>query len=336
MINRRCTRFALAPLLLAASVSQVVAQTAVESAAVNPPPAQRVSRAGAPTRQASITIKDITPKFLAFYRAATAKPISADQRFVLWKKDDGFAAVPPTPQGDRIARRLLDAAWPKYPAAIGRIERGAASLRPTPQETLDRVASLLKPDKPFRLTLIVYVGAFEGNAFTVGQNGEPTVAVPVEESEAERGPVMTHEFVHATQIGMGTMAGGWVRSIGETVLAEGLAMRVTQHLYPDLPATRFVEIPGAPGWLAKAGTMRKRILGDIRSVVGSSKSDDVFRYTMGTGPAGIDREAYYAGWAVVGYWLAHGMSYADIARIPESDAPRRVAAALDALIVERG
>ncbi len=292
--------------------------------------------AAGPAPQNTIAIKDITPKFLTFYRAASAAPMSPDERFALWKKDDGFAAVPPTPDGDKIARRLLDAAWPKYPAVTGRIEEGAAGLQPSPRETLDKVASLLKPDRPIHLTLIVYVGAFEGNAFTMGRNGEPTVAVPVEQTAAERGPVMTHEFVHAVQIGMGTMSGGWVRSIGETVLAEGLAMRATQHLYPDLPTASFVEMPSEPGWLARADRERTRILGDVRSVVASSNSDDVFRFTMGTGPAGFDREAYYAGWTVVGYWLAHGMSYADIARIPEADAPARVGAALDALIAEQG
>jgi hypothetical protein len=126
-----------------------------------------------------------------------------------------------------------------------------------------------------------------------------------------------------------------VRTIGETVLAEGLAMRATQALYPALPATSFVEMPGEPGWLARADVMRVSILSDIRSVLTSDKSEDVFRYTMGTGPVGIDREAYSAGWWVVGYWLAHGMSYADIARIPESEAPGRVTAALDASIAGR-
>jgi hypothetical protein len=331
-VKQMITKCALAALLLALGASGALAQGRDKSLPANPPAEAQQQ----PAPQSSITIKDITPKFLAFYRAAKGAPLSADQRFALWKKDDGFAAVPPTPDGDRIARKLLDAAWPKYPGVIARIENGAAGLRPTPQDTLDRVASLLRPGKPFHLTLIVYVGAFEGNAFTMGQNGEPTVAVPVEESAEERGPVMTHEFVHATQIGMGTMAGGWERTIGETVLAEGLAMRVTQHLYPGLPAARFVEMPGEPGWLAKADTMRAKVFGDIRGVLASSKSDDVFRYTMGTGPAGIDREAYYAGWEVVGYWLAHGMSYADIARIPERDAPQRVGVALDALLAKGG
>lgn len=282
-------------------------------------------------KQDTITIKDLTPGFLTFYRAASHEKLSPDARFALWKMDDGFAAVPPTPEGDEIARKLLASAWPRYAGALPAIRKGAAGLRPSPQLTLDRVESLLRPSKPVHMNLIVYVGAFEGNAFTVGQNGVPTVAVPVEISARERGPVMTHEFVHAVQISIGTMSGGWQRSIGETALAEGLAMRVTQHLYTHLPSTAFVETPDEPGWLAKADKLRPKIFADVRDSLASSKSDDVLRFTMGVGPSGIDREAYYVGWEVVGYWLSHGMSYADIARIPESEAPERIGQAIDAM-----
>ena len=278
-----------------------------------------------------IAISDLTPKFLTFYRTAIADRLTGDARFALWKKDYGFAAVPPGPDGDKIARQLLDEAWPRYAAALPQIERGARGLQPSPNPTLQRVETLLRPSRPTRMKLIVYVGGFEGNAFTVGQKGIPTVAIPVEMSAQQRGPVMTHEFVHAVQISMGSMSGGWERSIGETVLAEGLAMRATQRLYPNLPSTRFVETPDEPGWLAKAERRRPRILSDIRKVVRSSTSDDVLKFTMGTGPAGIDREAYYAGWVVVGYWLAHGLNYGEIARIPESEAPERVARAIDAI-----
>jgi predicted Zn-dependent protease DUF2268 len=288
--------------------------------------------AAAPEPPVSITVKDLTPKFLTFYRKATADHLSPDARFALWKQDYGFAAVPPTPEGDQISRRLLDAAWPKYPAVLGRIEKGAAGVAPSPDAALRRVARLLGADTPIKITLVVYVGALEGNAFTAAGPGGVTVAVPVEESPFERGPVMTHEFVHATQIAMGSSSGGWIRTVAETVLAEGLAMRATQHLYPDRPAASFVEMASDPGWLAKADTRRARILRDVRSALASNSSDDVMRFTMGVGPAGIDREAYYVGWTVVGYWLAHGLTYADIARIKEADAPARVGAAIDAML----
>jgi hypothetical protein len=268
---------------------------------------------------------------MTFYRSATATPHTADERFALWKQDYGFAAVPPTPDGDKIARKLLDKAWPRYPAALPKIEAGASGVRPSPELTFHKVESLLRPDKPVQLKLVVYVGAFEGNAFTVGKDRQPTVAIPVEQDATERGPVMTHEFVHAVQISMGTNSGGWVRSIGETALAEGLAMRVTQHLYPRLPLTSVVEVSSEPGWLKRAEALRPSVIADVRKLVASADPGDVLRLTMGTGPSGIDREAYYAGWLAVGYLLQHGMTFADIARIQEREAPAKIAEALDAL-----
>lgn len=295
-----------------------------------------VGTAAAPSAEVSVTVKDLTPKFLTFYRDASKPGVTADERFRLWKADYGFAAVPPTPEGDAIARRLLESAWPKYPGVLQRIERGAAGIEPSPEATLRRVAALLHPEKPVNVTLVAYVGALEGNAFTVGQNGHATVAIPVEQSPFERGPVMAHEFTHAVQISMGTNTGGWERSIGETVLSEGLAMRVAQHLYRYRPAASFVEIPDEPGWLARADAHRRRILADVRAAAASSKSEDVMRFTMGTGPAGLDREAYYAGWVVAGWWVKHGRSFADIARIPEAEAPVEVQRAIDEILKAGG
>jgi hypothetical protein len=56
------------------------------------------------------------------------------------------------------------------------------------------------------------------------------------------------------------------------------------------------------------------------------------RFTMGYGPNGLQREAYYVGWEVVGFWLSHGMRFDEIARIPEKQMPSRVAAAIDTLL----
>lgn len=290
------------------------------------------ARGATSTPRVSIAIRDLTPKFLTFYRAASAPGIGPDERFRLWRQDYGFAAVPPTPDGQQMARRLLDNAWPKYPGVLSRIERGASGIQPSPQAMLTRVADLLRPGKPVDITLVVYVGTLEGNAFTVGREGRATVAIPIEQSPYERGPVMAHEFAHAVQISMGTNSGGWIRSIGETVLSEGLAMRVAQRLYPRRPTASFVETPDEPGWLRVAENKRREILADVGNAAASSDSDDVMRFTMGRGPSGIDREAYYVGWVVTDYWLHHGRSFADIARIPESQAPDEVRNAIDAIL----
>ena len=282
--------------------------------------------------KADIQVTDLTPRFLNFYEHAIAEHAPPAERFRLWKQYDGFAAVPPTPEGDRIARELLDTAWPKYPAVMQRIEQGAAGMQPSPSLVFEKVAALLEANQPVRLKLVVYVGALEGNAFTaVDKNGVPVVSIPVEQSPEERGPVMAHEFTHAVQIDLGTSKGGWVRTVGETVLSEGLAMRVAQSLYPDRPAASFVETPDEPGWLKRCEAQRGRILADVRSVLASDKSDDVMRFTMGKGPSGLDREAYYAAWVVSGYWMEHGQTFATIARIPETEAPGRVREVLDRL-----
>lgn len=290
-----------------------------------------VLSAPAPEPQVSITVKDLTPKFLAFYDKAKGEK-DADKRFALWKQMYGFAAVPPGPDGDAMARQLLDHAWAGYPAVMDRIKAGLAGFDPPPETTLKRVAALLQPDKPVNMTLQLYVGGLEKNAFTAASGGTVIVSVSVEQDPKDRGPIMTHEMVHAVQISMGSSSGGWIRTIGETVLAEGLATRVTQRLYPNLPDGDFIE--RQPGWLSECASKRRQILLDVKSAVASDKSEDIFRYTIGKGPAGVEREAYYAGWLVVDYWTRHGLTYADIARIQEAQAPARVSAAIDGLLAE--
>ena len=282
--------------------------------------------------EVTMTVRDLTPRFLTFYQEAVATHAPPDQRFALWKRDYDFAAVPPPPQGDQIARKLLDAAWPEYPSVLDQIKAGAAGIEPAPVATLRKVADLLQAEQPIHITLVAYVGALEGNAFTAADPRGVTVAIPVEQSAGDRGPVMTHEFTHAVQIAMGDGSGNWIRTVGETVLMEGLAMRTAEHFYPDRPPSLFVEMSQEPGWLGKSESMRNRILRDVEASLASDKSDDVMRFTMGTGPSGLDREAYYAGWTVVGYWLAHGLSYGDIARIKEADAPARIRSAIDQIL----
>ena len=289
-----------------------------------------VAAAEAPLPPLNLAIKDITPKFLAFYDQARKQNVSPDRRWEIWKKDYDFAAIPPTPEGQQIARKLLDDAWPRYPAVLDRIRAGASGMTPDPNRTVRSIAELLRPQKPVNITLIVYVGGFENNAFTAAQNGKINVAVPIESDPDWRALHMTHELTHGVHISMGSFSGGWIRSIGTTVLTEGLAMRATQKLLAGHPDSYYVE--GRSGWLDEATVLRTKILKDVRSVLDSAKSEDVMRFTMDKGPSGIEREAYFAGWVVVGYWLDHGMTFAEIARIPENDMPQRVGEVIDKLI----
>ena len=121
---------------------------------------------------------------------------------------------------------------------------------------------------------------------------------------------------------MGSFSGSFQRSVGTIVVTEGLASRVTQKLFPKRPETESIEFTS--GWLKEAQQHRTEILKGIRPFLGSDKPDDIQRITIGPGPAGLEREAYYAGWLVVADWLAHGMSFSEIAQIPEKEVPHRV------------
>lgn len=281
----------------------------------------------------TVTVDDLTPKFLKFYDAAKKENASPDRRWELWKELYDFAAVPPTPEGQKIARDLLDKAWPRYPDVLDTIRGGAANLTPDPEAAVRAIAELLKPDQPVNITLRVYVGGFEENAFTAAGKTRITTSIPLEIAAEPRGRLMLHELTHAVHIAMGSFSGGWVRSIGATVVSEGLATRTAQKLSPGQPEQLFVEY--TPGWLAEANSKQTEILKSILPVLASEQSEDVMRFTMGKGPNGIEREAYYVGWIVVAHWLENGMTLAEIARIPEKETPQRVAEAIEQILARR-
>ncbi len=277
-----------------------------------------------------IKVKDLSRKFLSFYDAASAGNLSENARWLLWKRSYNFAAVPPTAQGDSMARKLLDNAWSRYPAIVAELKKGDLLGKPEPAGVLQSVTGLLKPGKPMDVTILSYIGGFEDNAFTNVTNEGIIVAIPRESPTPTRELLMTHEFTHAVQISMGCLSGGYIRSVGAIVVSEGLACRVTQSLHPNLGDGSFIEI--TPGWLQKCRDRQSEILKDVKTHLKSSDPNDIMKYTMGKSDLGIDREAYYAGWVVVQHWRAKGLTFAQIARIPEKDMPAKAEQAIDELL----
>lgn len=267
----------------------------------------------------TLTVTDISSRFLAFHDAATAIDADADRRWALWKEHYDFSALPPVPQRDSMARAMLDAAWPRYPEVMERIRAGAAGMQPAPEPTLRAVAALLGVTDTLTVRLLAYVGAREGNAFTSASNGLITVYVPVEEDPAWRELVMVHEMTHAVHHRLAGYSEGWERTIARTLFAEGLAARATEALYPGRPAAAYLE--HRPGWLAAAESHGDEVLRGILPHLHASDSPTVMRFTMGTGTTGTEREAYYAGWRVVGYMLEHGYTFPQLARLSEAEIP---------------
>ena len=267
----------------------------------------------AQAQSARVEIVDLTSRFLAFYDSATARHADPDTRWQMWRRLYGFAAVPPGPFGDSLARRLLDSAWTKYSAALETIRKGPAALAISPDTALARVLGLLKCGDSVKLRVTVFVGGFEGNAFAFGvSDGRSNLAVPVEAGDPERS--LIHEFTHAVQRA-GCAPFGAPRSglLAELVVTEGLAMRVVQAALPGHDDEFYTT--AAPGWLAAARERRAAVLAGVRAALEDSGNAAWNRFTFGRGATGLPREAYYAGWETVGEMLREGMSLHDIATL---------------------
>jgi hypothetical protein len=262
---------------------------------------------------ARVEIVDLTGRFLAFYDSANRRHADPDTRFQLWRRLYGFAAVPPGPFGDSLARRLLDSAWGRYPAALEIIRKGPAGLGIAPDTALARVLGLLQCGASVKLRVTVFVGGFEGNAFAYGvSDGRSNIAVPVEAGHPGRS--LLHEFTHAVQrAGCAPFRSGRGGPLAELVVTEGLAMRVVQAALPGHDDEFYTA--AAPGWLAAARARRAEILAGVGAALADTGGAVWNRFTFGTGATGLSREAYYAGWELVGELLREGMTLHEVATL---------------------
>lgn len=80
---------------------------------------------------ATLKLFDLTPRFLTFYDLARGET-DPDRRWALWQEHYRFAAIPPTEEGLRQARRMLDESFHRYPEALERIQAGGAGFQPDP------------------------------------------------------------------------------------------------------------------------------------------------------------------------------------------------------------
>lgn len=277
----------------------------------------------------SIEIVDLTPRFLDFY--AAAQGADPETRFAIWQERYGFAALPPTEQGQAMARSMLDSAWAFYPEGMDVIEAGASGLEPSPMASFEQVARVLEADVPVHIRLVAYVGMFENNAFAArGPDGVPNINLPIEADPHDRAVSQAHELVHAVHMELAGLSGGWERSIANTLLSEGLAVHVAREVVPGRADADYIE--HQPGWLDRCETNRGAVLSGILPALEASDGQTVFQFTMGDGTTGMQREAYCAGYLVVGQLRDQGMGLAEIARIGEAGMAPLARAAIEVLL----
>jgi len=265
-----------------------------------------------------LDIDNRVPKFVTFYADVTAKPDDADARFKLWQDEDGLAAVPPGPDGDAMARQLLDAAWTRYPALVPQLPALTKTADDEGQGSFQKINALLGTEGvPIHTRLILYVGQFDNNAFTMpSMDGKPvTVLMPVENAILK--VALAHELTHSVHMQLAHVQNSFGAPVGEVMFLEGLAMRTSQAAVPGLPETAYTQIAPNDHWLANCYAKKDVVLKGILPDLDNSGHEIGMKYTFGQGNTGMQREAYCAAWIVMGKLIASGKTLPELARIPE-------------------
>ncbi|MGH2443590.1 MAG: hypothetical protein ACRDFX_10565 [Chloroflexota bacterium] len=276
----------------------------------------------------SLHIENRVPRFVAFYHAAVNSRLDERARWALWQKEYGIAAVPPTAQGQALARKQLDAAWPRYASLVPELPTKEIEAVRAARQAYSSVLTLLKAERSAApVKLLLFVGQFSGNEFTAPPHAPgdpPLIVMPVETHNIKF--ALTQEFVHAVQMDIDHLHNGFAAPLGETVLTVGLAMRATQALLPGRPTSLYTWRDS--DWLARCDAHKREILSGMLPYLARSDEANTTRFTFGTGTTGLSSEAYCAGWVLVGNLLRHGYTFRSLARMKE----RRMAAFAHAAI----
>jgi len=96
---------------------------------------------------------------------------------------------------------------------------------------------------------------------------------------------------------------------------------VTQH--PDM-----IICTGHQAWFNAAMAKSREILAGILPELEKSDSAAVTRFTYGQGTTGMIREAYAAGWIVIGDLLSQGKTFPELARVRSEEMPTVVRGAV--------
>ena len=281
---------------------------------------------------AGLQVTNLVPKFEAFYREVGALSLTPDQRWDMWREKYGFAAVPPTPEGQTLARKQLDAVWSRYTVLVPTMYAREAQAELAAREMLPKVESLLNPGgTPTPVKLILFVGQFDGNEFTSppqSADGPAVVVMPVETDNIRF--ALAQEFAHAVQISIDHLQNGFEAPLAETILTVGLAMHATKQVLPGQPDNFYTS--RAPEWLPRCLAKSTAVLNGIRPYLSETGSGNTTRFTYGNGTTGLESEAYCAGWVLIGHLLQQGYSYPSLAKIPEREMVRFVEARIAAIL----
>lgn len=276
-----------------------------------------------------LDIVNEVPKFQKFYADATKRPLSEAARWALWNREYGIAAVPPGPKHDQIARKLLDSAWPKYPALLAKLPALSKEAEAEARALFEKDNVLLgTQNDSIHVRVVLYVGQFDHNAFTIPPMNDnlATVFMPVDDYHLK--VAIAHELTHAINIQIAHVKNGFGAPVGETVFMEGLAMRTSQKAVAGLPDKAYAADPSQKGWMQKCYARQGAVLAGIQPDLDKQGNAIAMKYVYGDGNTGMHREVYCAAWVVTGHMLKSGWTLAKLAHVPETKMVSTVNAAI--------
>ncbi|MBR7552693.1 DUF2268 domain-containing putative Zn-dependent protease [Allobacillus sp. GCM10007491] len=264
-----------------------------------------------------IEVKSFIPKFITFYEKATKQKCTKEERWNLWKEHYNFAAIPPGPDGQTLAKELLEHAWDQYEERFDYIK----NWEPEHQKVADylsEIKSLLGCEDPIKIVIIYFVGAFENNAFVAPYDDERlALCLPIENGNSDI--TLCHELTHVVHIKSANMNADWQRTIASIIIQEGLATHVSKKLVPGKEDRVYIE--HEEGWLASCRVKKSEMIHGIRPYLNDDSSETVYKFTMGTGSTNTEREAYYVGWEIVKALFVEGYTFEEIASVKVSELP---------------
>lgn len=295
--------------------------------------------AKAPAKQAvqlEVKVRDLSPLFLDFYKVASSPVVQAPAAPATPAADGKQAAVPAAPavpvesEGDRrwrlfkkiynvsaheddaATRAALEAAWPRYAAALPQINAGFDGIAAEPAEAIDALSAQYFLDKPFSVRWITYVGAFEGRVWSQEADGIVNVNLPLE-VDAKTRALPLHRILSKVMQDKNAHFGSQPRNLAELLISEGVQAHVLRSTVPGHKVETYLNLNAEQ--LAQASSNRKATISTIITKLGDGSAA-----TMGSYAGEQLAQTRYVGWLLVDYLVKKQKArYADLIRQKPAD-----------------
>lgn len=253
--------------------------------------------------------------------AAPAAPAESetDRRWRLFKHDYNFTAQ----ADDTAARAALEAAWPKYAAAMDSIGKGFDAIAGEPTPIIDTISKQLYLSKQLTVRLVYYVGTFDGKVWSKSEGDITNIYLPLEVAPAVRDVPMARTIARL-EMDQVAVFGNHPRNLAELVIAEGALAQTVRKAVPNQSVEAYLDL--TPEQLAAVKASAKADFSAILGKLENGSADTLAEYS---GPKLA--QARYAGWMLADAQLKKNARIEDMIRQKPTDLVKALRQSLAAL-----